>query len=66
MAEALRSNSSLASLNLNSNQLGEEAGRALAEAPKSNSSMANLDLFTTSWAKRRAWPWQRRSRATPA
>ena len=57
MAEALKSNSSLASLNINSIQLGE-AGLAVAEALKSHSSLTSLDLTTATWAKRRAWPWR--------
>ena len=40
----MKSNSTLASLDLSSNSLGESGGLGLAEAPKSNSSLITLNL----------------------
>ena len=44
LAETLRLNSTLKSLDLGDNGLGEGAGRALAETPRLNSTLTSLDL----------------------
>jgi Ran GTPase-activating protein (RanGAP) involved in mRNA processing and transport len=49
LAEALRLNSTLTSLNLGDNGLGEGAGRALAEALRLNTSLTSLKLMMMSF-----------------
>ena len=45
LAEALRLNSTLTSLDLSGNDLGEGAGRALAETLRLNTSLTSLNLM---------------------
>ena len=44
-AEALKTNSSLAYLNLEGNEIGAEGAKLIGEALKTNSSLTNLELW---------------------